>query len=455
MNRPSSEAEYLARIVPPSVAGTRFTRRSFLRGMGVAGAGIAAPALLAACGGGDSDSDAGATGDSGASGGQEISFGLNETADAAYDRRIAAIDAYEAATGNTIALNAVDHNTFQEQFNNYIQSNPDDVFTWFAGYRMQQFARNGLFGDVSDIFPSDQMSEAFKAASTGEDGKQYFIPEQNYPWAVYYKKSVWDANGWTPPTTLDELAALATDMQSAGYIPFSFSDKDGWPAMGTFDILNMRINGYDFHMDLMAHNVSWDSDEVKEVFRVWADLLPYHQPQPNGRTWQEAATAFANEETAMYYFGQFAITDTQIADEIDNIGLFTFPEIDSAIGSGSIDAPIDGYCLAANPVNEEGAKDFLAWLASPENGTAQAEAGFNQLWANSEVDISGLDEVLQAGGELINSADSIAQFLDRDTDTGFAQTVMQPSLQAFLENPSDIDQLVADIEAQAQTIFEA
>ena len=28
----------------------------------------------------------------------------------------------------------------------------------------------------------------------------------------------------------------------------AFADKDGWPAMGTFDILNMRINGYDFHV---------------------------------------------------------------------------------------------------------------------------------------------------------------------------------------------------------------
>ena len=458
MTTPRNEAEHLARMIPPSVAATSVPRRSFLRGAGMVGAGLAVPGLLAACGSDDTDTgtDAGATGDSGAAGGQEVTFGLNEGTGAgpAYDRRAVAVEAYEAESGNTVKVNAVDHNTFQEQFNNYIQSNPDDVFTWFAGYRMQQFAADGLFGDISDIFPSDQMSEAFKAASTGADGKQYFIPEQNYPWAVYYRKSLWDENGWTPPETLDELKALAAEMESAGIIPMAFSDKDGWPAMGTFDILNMRINGYDFHMALMRHEEAWDSDQVKAVFAEWAELLPLMQPDPLGRTWQEAATAFQQNEAGMYYFGQFAITDTPaIFEEVEDFGVFPFPEIDPAIGKGAIDAPIDGYCMAASPKNVDGAKNFLSWLGSPANGDAQVAGGFPQLWANSEADTSQLSEVQQAGAELIASADAIAQFLDRDTDSGFAATVVIPSLQNFLQDPGNADSILADMEAQAQTIF--
>ena len=56
MSRPQSEAEYLARLVPPSVAATSFNRRALLR----AGAGLGAAAggavLLSACGGSDSSS---------------------------------------------------------------------------------------------------------------------------------------------------------------------------------------------------------------------------------------------------------------------------------------------------------------------------------------------------------------------------------------------------------------
>ena len=58
--------------------------------------------------------------------------------------------------------------------------------------------------------------------------------------------------GYTIPTTLDEFKTLAAKMQTDGLIPIAFGDKDGWPAMGTFDILNLRHNGYDFHVGLMA-----------------------------------------------------------------------------------------------------------------------------------------------------------------------------------------------------------
>ena len=37
-------------------------------------------------------------------------------------------------------------------------------------------------------------------------------------------------------------------MKTDGLTPIAFADKDGWPAMGTFDIINLRINGYDFHI---------------------------------------------------------------------------------------------------------------------------------------------------------------------------------------------------------------
>jgi multiple sugar transport system substrate-binding protein len=314
-----------------------------------------------------------------------------------------------------------------------------------------QFAEKGLIGDISDVYPLDGIGDAFVKASTGNDGKQYFVPEQNYPWAVFYRKSLWEENGWTPPTTLDEMKALATDIESAGIIPIGFADKDGWPAMGTFDILNMRINGYDYHVNLMAGEESWDSEQVKEVFRVWADLLPFHQPDPLGRTWQEAAASLQNNETGMILFGLF-LTE-QFPDEVDDFDFFTFPEIDSAIGADAIDAPIDGFCMSASPANEAGAKEFLAFRASPENAAAQNDAGFTQIWANSNADLEPLPELQKKAAEFIASQASIAQFLDRDTRPDFASTVMLPALQDFIRDPSDIDGLTSSIEAQKQSIF--
>ena len=55
--------------------------------------------------------------------------------------------AFTAATGITIKYNLVDHTTFQDQITTYLRGTPDDVFTWFSGYRMRFFAAKGLATD--------------------------------------------------------------------------------------------------------------------------------------------------------------------------------------------------------------------------------------------------------------------------------------------------------------------
>ena len=286
MSRPQTEADYLARLIPPSVAAHGVSRRSLLKGaLGVAAA-AGLPAVLASCS--SSGSGSGGSGATGGGGGS-VGWGTNESGTTFAKQFQAEAADFTAKGGAKVTINAVEHNTFQENINNYLQGSPEDVFTWFAGDRMKFFASRGLIGDVSDVWPIEGLSDSFKKASTGDDGKQYFVPQSYYPWAVFYRKSVWQDRGYTPPKTLDEMVTLADKMKGDGLTPIAFADKDGWPAMGTFDILNMRINGYQFHIDLMAGKGSWESAEVKKVFTTWQQLLPVHQKDPLGRTWQEAA----------------------------------------------------------------------------------------------------------------------------------------------------------------------
>ena len=105
-------------------------------------------------------------------------------------------DAYGKEAGVWSVANAVDHNTFQESINTYLQGTPDDVFTWFAGFRMAQFAENGLITDLTDDWPIDGLNDSFKEASTAPGRQQYFVPVHYYPWAVFYRKSRLRKNGW-------------------------------------------------------------------------------------------------------------------------------------------------------------------------------------------------------------------------------------------------------------------
>lgn len=436
-------AESPDRMIPPSVAATAgLSRRSFLRSAAIGGALLGAPGLLSACGGGG-----------GGESSKSVTFGMNETGDQPAAVRLRAMaQAFEKKSGLQVKRNEVDHNTFQENINTYLQGNPDDVFTWFAGYRMNQFAEQGLIADLSDRWPIDGMPDSFKQASTASDGKQYFVPKDYYPWAVFYKKSVFEKNGFEPPTTLDEMTALCKKMKAKGMVPFAFGDKDGWPAMGTFDILNMRINGFQFHMDLMKGEKAWDSSEVKQVFDTWRSLLPYHQTDPLGRTWQEAAQTLGKGEAGMYMFGTFIVDG--IPDQAEDLDFFTYPELDSSVGATALDAPIDGFCMSAASDNTENAKKFLSFLGTAEAADAangKADAPF--IAANENASQSSYSALQKKSAEVVGQATDIAQFLDRDTRADFASTVMIQSLQTWLGKPDDIDGVTKSIQEQKVSIF--
>ena len=235
-----------------------------------------------------------------------MKFGVNEAngSGAAYERMKGFADAYAKKSGVEVSANYVDHNTFQESINTYLQGSPDDVFAWFAGYRMQQFAEDGLLTDLSDLWPIDGMGDAFKEASTSSDGKQYLVPYDYYPWAVFY-----------PSRHSTRTAGAIDDLRRHGRA------RPGHAGQGNRAV-RLRRQGRlarDGHLRHPQHadqrvrlphepdggDEAWDSTEVKKVFETWKDLLPYHQADPLGRTWQETATSLAKGEAGMMVFGTF------------------------------------------------------------------------------------------------------------------------------------------------------
>ena len=449
MARPTSREAQISNTIPASVLGVN--RRTLLHGALGAGALLGAPTLLGGCG---SDPAPAASGGATVKAGP-VKFGMNEAKGSgpAYERLQAMADAYAKKTGVAVSPNAVDHNTFQDSISVYLQGTPDDVFTWFAGYRMAQFAENDLISDISSVWPVDGLSDAFKKSSTAPDGKQYFVPVSYYPWAVFYRKSVFEKNGWTAPTSLDALNALMADMQGKKVTPFAFAAKDAWAPMGTFDILNMRLNGYDFHMDLCAGNQKWDSAEVKNVFATWAKLLPYHQENSLGRTWQEAATSMGKGECGMYLLGTFVV-DGVPAETQEDLDFFTFPALDQTIGSDALDAPIDGFCVSAAGENQESGKAFIKWLGSAEAADAANNAATAPfIAANSAASTAKYGALQKKSAEVVQNAKSIAQFLDRDTNADLANTVITASIQEFLKTPDKIDSITASIQQQAKSIL--
>jgi multiple sugar transport system substrate-binding protein len=432
---------------------SQLSRRSLLRGAAVGAGVVTVPGLLAACGGGGSSGSSG-----GGSKTQTITFGSNYSDKTPKEALASMVDVYQKKSGNTVKINTVSHNDYQTNITRYLQANPDDVAAWFAGYRMQFFAQKGYLEDISDVWSGfSGFSDALKAASTGADGKQYFVPLYNYAWALFYRKSLFQSKGYQPPKTWDEYVALAKKMKADGLTPIGFADKDGWPAMGTFDYINMRKNGYQFHVDLMAGKQSWTDQKVKDVFGLWASLFDQglYQPGSLGRTWEEAGTSFAKKEVGMIVFGVPHVALQTPKEEHDDIGIVPFPIIDESNATDSIEAPIDGFMLPKKAKNVAGGKDLLKWIGTPEAENAYLKVDNSNIAVNSGADTSGYEKLQKDSSALVAAAKHVSQYLDRDTRPDFAQTVVITSFQSFIDkhSKSDIDALCASMEDQKKSIF--
>ena len=263
-------------------------------------------------------------------------------------------------TGIAVKINTVDHNTFQEQINSYLQGKPgrrlhvvrrlpDAVLR-----RRRASRRRSTTSGRRSRRRCRRPSRPPRRASTGTSTscRSTTTPGRSSTGRASSKE-----NGYTVPKTWDQFIALAKKMQADGLTPIAFTDKDGWPAMGTFDILNMRINGYAVprRPDGREAVVGQPAGEGR-LQPVDASSCPTTPQGALGLTWQEGAQQLVNKQAGMFLLGSFVGQQfTKPADHAD-LDFFPFPAINPKWGQDSIDAPIDGFMLSKKPKNLDGAK---------------------------------------------------------------------------------------------------
>jgi multiple sugar transport system substrate-binding protein len=429
-----------------SVEQNGVSRRTLIKGAALGGIGIAGGAtVLSSCG-------------SKASG--PMSFGARTVDESPTKQLKGLVAAYEKKSGNKVTYNATESNAFQNNLSQYLQGTPDDAFQWMAGYRMQFFAEQGLLADLSDVWKDldSQYDNSYKIASTGLDGKQYFVPQSWYPWGLHYRKSMVKELGLDPENiaTFDDMLKMFDAMKKKGLVGFAAGDKGGWEAMGTFDIINARLNGYQFHVDLLAGREKWTDQRVIDVFKQWELLLPYTNKNVLDLEWDGAMQLLLQKKAGSTLMGSWfgGNFKEKSQEDYDDLWIVPFPEINPEHGVDTIDAPIDGFCVAANGANVEVGKDFIKFAGDKEGMQAMLDTGIPMTSANKNQDTSTYDAFQKQQLNVMSQAKYITQFLDRDTRPDFAGPVVGPAIQSWYKNPKDVNKIVDSLQAQWEALPE-
>ena len=357
-----------------------------------------------------------------------------------------------------IETTIIDREAYKTQIRNFLTADAPDVATWYAANRMRPYVSAGLFEDVSDLWQEPEIAQnlaSTKGAMT-IDGKQWGVPYTYYQWGVYYREDVFNELGLEEPSTWEEEKANCAAIVASGRACYTIGTKFLWTAGGWFDYLNLRTNGYDFHMALTQGEVQWTDDRVRAVFAKWRELIDMGAFIANHQTysWQEALPFIVNGEAAAYLMGNFSVAPMREAGLTDDkLDFYQFVEITPGIAKAE-DAPTDTFHIPANARNKEAAREFLRYVVSAENQTIINNGqNLGQLPINAQATIDD-DEFLRQGFDMLsrNSPGGVAQFFDRDAPAEMAAVAME-GFQEFMVFPDNLDDILERLESARQDVY--
>lgn len=321
-----------------------------------------------------------------------------------------------------------------------------DVMYWFSGQRLKEFIAQGWVKKLDSLWHESGWSNQFTLGSQTSvtfNGHKYALPIHYYPWAIYYRKSLFKRLDIVPPHDWASFLAACETLQKNDITPLVLGSKFKWTLSVWFDFLNLRLNGLDFHQRLMSGSVSYKDPRVINVFKHWQILVDrgYFLEQHEGLTWRKAVPYLFRNMGGMTLIGSFWTSNIPSA-LYNDIGMVRFPIIDKELPVYE-QAPTDVFIIPRNVKNELGAKKFLQYLSIPK---VQAKLGnaFGML-APNPLNVKSDDHLLNKSYQILNQAAGLSQFYDRDNPEPISIEGMN-QFARFVADPSQLPDVLDELE---------
>ena len=252
----------------------------------------------------------------------------------------------------------------------FIREDYPDIIGIGGDINYSNFLDSNMLMDISDYEGLDNIKDAYLAVDKElefipMDGV-YAVPYMANAAGVLYNKDLFDQHGWTIPTTWDEFTALCESIQDAGTQPLYFGFKDTWTCLAPWNAISVDLAPSDVCAQVNRGETTF-TEQYREVAERTKALLQYAQDDPFAYSYNDACTAFARGESAMYVIGSYAVPQIKSVNPDMNIDSFVFPASNNAeeniLNSGN-DLQ---FSIMENCPNKEAAYEVLDFLLEDEN----------------------------------------------------------------------------------------
>ena len=196
----------------------------------------------------------------------------------------------------------------------------------------------------------------------------YAVPYVANAAGVLYNREMFEENDWEIPTTWQEFMDLCEEIKASGQQPLYFGFKDVWTCLAPWNALACDLAPADVCRQVNKGETKF-IDEYPEVAEKMLELLDHAQDDPFAYNYNDACTAFANGESAMYCIGSYAVPQIQSVNPDMDIDSFVMPGCDNA-DDNILNSGVDlQFCVTNQCENKEAAYEVLKFML--EDSTIQ------------------------------------------------------------------------------------
>lgn len=201
----------------------------------------------------------------------------------------------------------------------------------------------------------------------------FAVPYMANAAGILYNKNLFEQNGWKIPTNWNELITLCEEIKKTDILPFYFGLKDTWSCLAPWNAIAVGLTETDTVKKVNKGETTF-TKEYAETAEKYLNLLQYGPDSPFAYSYNDACTAFARGESAMYPIGSYAVPQILSVNPDMNIDSFVMPASDSSDGN-TLNSGIDlQFCITEACENKEAAYEVLDFLFADENIQAYADA---------------------------------------------------------------------------------
>ena len=183
---------------------------------------------------------------------------------------------------------------------------------------------------------------------------------------VLYNREMFKEHGWEIPTTWDEFIGLCQEIKGAGIQPLYFGFKDTWTCLAPWNALAVDLAPADVCRQVNRGETTF-TQEYREIAEKTLELLQYGEDGPFAYGYNDACTAFANGESAMFTIGSYAVPQIKSVNPDMDIDSFVMPGNDHADGN-ILNSGVDlQFCVMKECKNKEAAYEVLDFLLAHDS----------------------------------------------------------------------------------------